>query len=108
MIRLRLYRLFYHVIDICKHTLLARGFVRNSDQHATRTQLAHKLYADDNSYWEVINSLCIPYVTHTQPIGQLAYKLTHLFLRLRLVRIHTLYYYTQLICNSICYGVRAP
>ena len=58
MIRLRLQRLFYHVIDICKHTLLARSFVRNSVQHAIRTQLAHKWYADDNSYWEIIKSLC--------------------------------------------------
>ena len=86
MIRLRLQRLFDHVIDICKHTLLARGFVRNSDQHATRTQLAHKLYAEDNSYWEIIQSLCTPYVTYTQSIGQLGFKLTHLFLRLRLMR----------------------
>jgi len=70
--------------------------------------ITHNLYANDTSYWEVINSLCTPYVTHTQPIGQLAYKLTHLLLRLRLVRIHTLYWYTQLICNNICYGVRAP
>jgi len=86
MIRLRLQRLFDHVIDICKHTLLARSFVRNSVQHATRTQLAHKFYADDNSYWEIIHSLCTLYVTHTQSIGQLGYKLTHLFLRLRLMR----------------------
>ena len=54
MIRLRLLRLFYHVTT-------------------------HNLYDDDNNYWEIINSLCTPYVTHTQPIGQLAYSLTHWF-----------------------------
>ena len=79
------------MVDICKHTLLG-----------------HNLCADDSSYWESINSLCTSYVTQMQPIGQLGYKLTHLFLRLRLVRIHKIYNYTELICNRICYGVRAP